>query len=92
MDDYACTHLTPRTIYALTPRPQNSFDESRNRFPPSYRRKYGYEGDCGDYTDTARVSGAGRTRTASHASRAPCTRGCLYTPACTSRTSNASES
>lgn len=41
-----------------------SFEESRIRFPPSYRRKRGAEGDCGDYTDTARVSGAFTTQIA----------------------------
>jgi len=62
MDEYACTHLTPRTIYPITTQPKNSFDESRIRFPPSYRRKHGDY--CGDYTDTARVSGAFTMRVA----------------------------
>ncbi len=40
------------------------FAESRIRFPPSYRRKRGEEGECGDYTDTAKVSGAFTTQIA----------------------------
>jgi hypothetical protein len=40
------------------------FQESRIRFPPSYRRRRGEEGECGDYTDTAKVSGAFTTQLA----------------------------
>ena len=40
------------------------FQESRIRFPPSYRRRRGEEGECGDYTDTAKVSGAFTTQIA----------------------------
>lgn len=48
--------------FSLRRSPTHSFEESRIRFPPSYRRKRGAEGDCGDYTDTARVSNAFTTQ------------------------------